>query len=98
MGIAVFVSSWIKDVVRQRLPPEGVAVGKYLLPPSVVYWRAQKPGEPVVDPAHPPATSQQGGLHVTHAAEMGARDVDLLWDNMERRSSETIEIKSESHN
>ena len=99
-GIALFVSSWIKDVIRQRLPPEGVAVGKYLLPPSTVYWRAQKPYEPVratVDPAHP-ATAQQGS-HVTQAAseaEVGACDVDLLWDQMER-SSETIDTKSESH-
>lgn len=99
-GIALFVSSWIKDVIRQRLPPEGVAVGKYILPPSTVYWRAQKPYEPVratVDPAHP-ATAQQGS-HVMEAAseaEVGACDVDLLWDQMER-SSETIDAKSESH-
>ena len=96
-GIVFFVSSWIRDVVRQKLPPEDVAVGKYFLPPSTVYWHRQRPCEPARGPKapHPEPTEQglQEARARTEGKEMGARDMDMLWDKMER-SIKTVDTES----
>ena len=113
-GIVFFVSAWINDVVRQKLPPEGVAIGKYFLPPSTAYWHGQRKCEPsrgpkaIHDP--PPSTTEHRSDHSeqelqeARAGTVAPQGKELEARDMGvlweelERSVEMVDIESESIN